>query len=119
MMWLVSLIGKCLVFLSRRLGGGHGSALPGLVIEKLSPHFLGRLLAKLPEGVVLVSGTNGKTTTTKIIADLLRADGYRVFTNPSRGHLGGFAGHASWATGGRHRSAGAGRSSCDPFRSAG
>ena len=83
MMWLVSLIGKCLVFLSRRLGGGHGSALPGLVVEKLSPHFLGRLLAKLPEGVVLVSGTNGKTTTTKIIADLLRADGYRVFTNPS------------------------------------
>lgn len=83
MMWLVSLIGKCLVFLSRRLGGGHGSALPGLVVEKLSPHFLGRLLAELPEGVVLVSGTNGKTTTTKIIADLLRADGYRVFTNPS------------------------------------
>lgn len=83
MMWLVSLIGKCLVFLSRRLGGGHGSALPGLVVEKLSPHFLGRLLAKLPEGVVLVSGTNGKTTTTKIVADLLRADGYRVFTNPS------------------------------------
>ena len=83
MMWLVSLIGKCLVFLSRRLGSGHGSALPGLVVEKLSPHFLGRLLAKLPEGVVLVSGTNGKTTTTKIVADLLRADGYRVFTNPS------------------------------------
>ena len=83
MMWLVSLIGKCLVFLSRRLGSGHGSALPGLVVEKLSPHFLGRLLAKLPEGVVLVSGTNGKTTTTKIVADLLRTDGYRVFTNPS------------------------------------
>lgn len=83
MMWLVSLIGKCLVFLSRHLGSGHGSALPGLVVEKLSPHFLGRLLAKLPEGVVLVSGTNGKTTTTKIVADLLRADGYRVFTNPS------------------------------------
>lgn len=83
MMWLVSLIGKCLVFLSRRLGGGHGSALPGLVVEKLSSHFLGRLLAELPEGVVLVSGTNGKTTTTKIVADLLRADGYRVFTNPS------------------------------------
>ena len=83
MMWLVSLIGKCLVFLSRRLGGGHGSALPGLVVEKLSPYFLGRLLAELPEGVVLVSGTNGKTTTTKIVADLLRADGYRVFTNPS------------------------------------
>ena len=83
MMWLVSLIGKCLVFLSRRLGSGHGSALPGLVVEKLSPHFLGRLLAELPEGVVLVSGTNGKTTTTKIVADLLRADGYRVFTNPS------------------------------------
>ena len=82
-MLLVSWIGKIIIALSRGLGRGHGSALPGLVVEKLYPNFLGRLLGRLPNGVVLISGTNGKTTTTKIVADLLRADGYRVFTNTS------------------------------------
>lgn len=82
-MLLVSWIGKIIIALSRGLGRGHGSALPGLVVEKLYPNFLGRLLGRLPDGVVLISGTNGKTTTTKIVADLLRADGYRVFTNTS------------------------------------
>ena len=83
MLWFTSLIGKSVVWLSRHLGGGHGSALPGLVVEKLSPRFLAKVMSQLPDGVVLVSGTNGKTTTTKIIVDLLRADGYRVFTNTS------------------------------------
>lgn len=62
---------------------GGGSALPGLVVEKLHPHFLRDALSGLPHGVVLVSGTNGKTTTTKIIVQLLRASGMKVFTNPS------------------------------------
>lgn len=62
---------------------GGGSALPGLVVEKLYPNFLKNTLSKLPYGVVLVSGTNGKTTTTKIIVQLLRAQGLKVFTNPS------------------------------------
>lgn len=65
-----------------RLRGG-GSALPGLVVEKINPHFLQNALEDLPRGVVVVSGTNGKTTTTKIIVQLLRAQGLKVFTNPS------------------------------------
>ncbi len=66
-----------------RLRGGHGSALPGLVVEKVSPHFLRDTLTNLPYGVVVISGTNGKTTTTKIVVELLRAAGLKVFTNPS------------------------------------
>lgn len=62
---------------------GGGSALPGLVVEKINPHFLQNALEGLPRGVVVVSGTNGKTTTTKIIVQLLRAQGLKVFTNPS------------------------------------
>lgn len=83
MQFLTSLIGKIVLFLSRHFGGGHGSALPGLVVEKINPHFLHKLLKDLPGGVVVVSGTNGKTTTTKIIVELLRQKGLRVFTNPS------------------------------------
>lgn len=73
-------IGKAVRHASR-LRGGTGSALPGLVVEKLDPQFAARVLSELPKGVVIVTGTNGKTTTTKIICKLLQDHGYRVFTN--------------------------------------
>jgi UDP-N-acetylmuramyl tripeptide synthase len=65
-----------------RLRGG-GSALPGLVVEKLDPRFLTHALADLPRGVVVVTGTNGKTTTTKMLVAILREHGLTVFTNPT------------------------------------
>ncbi|GAA1170630.1 Mur ligase family protein [Ornithinimicrobium humiphilum] len=68
--------------LATRLRGG-GSALPGLVTEKVDPAVLRHTLGSLPEGVVVVSGTNGKTTTTKMLVAVLRAHGLRVFTNPT------------------------------------
>ena len=60
---------------------GGGSALPGLFVEKIDPDFIKRTLAQLPSGVVVVSGTNGKTTTTKMVVELLESQGLRVFTN--------------------------------------
>lgn len=80
--FVASTIGKAVSKVSR-LKGGHGSALPGLVVEKIYPDFLCRVLGDLPQGVVVISGTNGKTTTTKIVVELLRAEGLKVFTNPS------------------------------------
>jgi UDP-N-acetylmuramyl tripeptide synthase len=65
-----------------RLRGG-GSALPGLVVEKVDPRFLSHALADLPGGVVVVTGTNGKTTTTKMLVAILREHGLSVFTNPT------------------------------------
>lgn len=73
-------IGKAVRHASR-LRGGNGSALPGLVVERLDPDFAARTLGELPEGVVIVTGTNGKTTTTKMIVTLLSDAGLRVFTN--------------------------------------
>ncbi len=70
------------VRLAARLRGG-GSALPGLVAERVDPQLLSRVLAQVPGGIVVVSGTNGKTTTTKLLAAILRAHGQRVFTNPT------------------------------------
>lgn len=63
-----------------RLRGG-GSALPGLFVERISPTFVGDTLAGLPLGTVVVSGTNGKTTTTKMVVSLLESQGLKVFTN--------------------------------------
>ena len=80
--FFVSLIGKTVSKISR-LKGGHGSALPGLIVEKISPNFLRDILEKLPLGVAVISGTNGKTTTTKMVVELLRDAGLKVFTNDS------------------------------------
>ena len=60
---------------------GSGSALPGLVVERIDPDFIRRTLSELPRGVVVISGTNGKTTTTKMVVDLLESQGLKVFTN--------------------------------------
>jgi len=64
-----------------RLLGKNAGALPGLVSEKLAPGILADALGALPDGVIIITGTNGKTTTTKIITDLLEANGKRVLTN--------------------------------------
>ncbi|MBC7550909.1 MAG: DUF1727 domain-containing protein, partial [Cellulomonas sp.] len=65
-----------------RLRGG-GSAMPGLVVERVDPRFLTHALADLPRGVVVVTGTNGKTTTTKMLVAILREHALTVFTNPT------------------------------------
>jgi UDP-N-acetylmuramyl tripeptide synthase len=53
-----------------RLSGRHGTALPGLVASRIDPAILARLGRDLGP-VVLVGGTNGKTTTTRLIAQIL------------------------------------------------
>ncbi|HTJ73438.1 MAG TPA: MurT ligase domain-containing protein [Verrucomicrobiae bacterium] len=75
----VTLLGKAVRRIAQMRGGG--SALPGLFVEKIDPDFIRRTLAQLPQGVVVVSGTNGKTTTTKMVVELLESQGLRVFTN--------------------------------------
>lgn len=76
---ITRLVGQGIRYATKLRGGG--SAFPGLVMEKLHPGFVPEELAKLPHGVVVVSGTNGKTTTTKMVVQLLEAQGLKVFTN--------------------------------------
>ncbi|MBK7271769.1 MAG: DUF1727 domain-containing protein [Actinomycetales bacterium] len=73
--------GKTLRYAARLRGGG--SALPGLVAERVDPQILARTLASVPGGIVVVTGTNGKTTTTKMLAAIIAAHGKHVFTNPT------------------------------------
>ncbi len=74
------MLGKA-VRAATKLRGGGGSALPGLIIEKIDASYVPSMLSKLPRGVVIVSGTNGKTTTTKMVVELLESQGLKVFTN--------------------------------------
>ncbi len=76
---LTVILGKSVRAIARMRGGG--SALPGLFVERISPSFVPNTLAQLPKGVVIISGTNGKTTTTKMVVSILESQGLRVFTN--------------------------------------
>lgn len=73
--------GKITYVLLRMIGRMAGT-LPGLIAEKIDPNILSDSLSKLPKGVVVVTGTNGKTTTTKILTEMLSRK-YRVLTNPT------------------------------------
>lgn len=73
------ILGKAVRYAARLRGGG--SAIPGLFVERISPNFVPDALAQLPHGVVVISGTNGKTTTTKMVVALLESQGMKVFTN--------------------------------------
>ncbi len=58
--------------LSRLVGAGGGTTVPGKLLWKLDPGAIDRLAARLPLGAALVSATNGKTTTTAMVAEILR-----------------------------------------------
>jgi UDP-N-acetylmuramyl tripeptide synthase len=64
-----------------RARGGGATALPGQVVLQRAPHALRVLAARLPQRCVLVSGTNGKTTTTSMIAAILCEAGRTVTYN--------------------------------------
>jgi lipid II isoglutaminyl synthase (glutamine-hydrolysing) len=71
---------------SRATGRGGGTTLPGKLLWKLDPGAIDRLAHRLPDGSVLVSATNGKTTTAAMAAQLLRPE-FRVAHNDSGANL--------------------------------
>jgi UDP-N-acetylmuramyl tripeptide synthase len=72
--------------LSRAAGRGGGTTLPGKLLWKLDPGAVDRLARRLPQGSVLVSATNGKTTTTAMVARILEPR-FRVAHNRSGANL--------------------------------
>ena len=73
--------------LSRRLGRGGGTSLPGKLLLRMRPEALAELAAGLPRGAAIVSATNGKTTTARLLASCARAAGWRLVANPSGANL--------------------------------
>ncbi len=70
----------------RASGRGQGATLPGLLAERCAPGIAARRAARL-DRVVLVTGTNGKTTTTAMVAAALAASGRRVASNAAGSNL--------------------------------
>jgi UDP-N-acetylmuramyl tripeptide synthase len=80
-------LGKTAATLSRVLGRGGGTTMPGRVARAVEPNVVGLLARRLPGGTVLVAGTNGKTTTAHLIAHIMRAAGRHPVHNRAGANL--------------------------------
>jgi len=83
---LAVVVGKALYGVGR-LVGTRGSSLPGLVVLKLYPGLLGHFSHQLKHGAILVTGTNGKTTTNNLMAQAMEKSGLRVVANREGANL--------------------------------
>jgi lipid II isoglutaminyl synthase (glutamine-hydrolysing) len=80
-------IGKLLRSLIRIFRRGGGSAFPGVVASRIDPNLLTKALKSCQVGLVVVSGSAGKSSTTYQLVKLLQSHGLKVFTNPSTANI--------------------------------
>ena len=80
-------VSKTVTFLVRSLRLGAASVLPGEIAGRLHPKVLPLLFRQVRKGVILVVGTNGKTTTSLLLRTILERQGWRVAHNASGANL--------------------------------
>lgn len=85
--FFIILIGKLICFISQTLNLGNGSTWPGHLALSANKRLIQQLLQKSRAKVVIVAGTNGKTTTGKLIATILEQNGKKVLQNTSGANL--------------------------------
>jgi UDP-N-acetylmuramyl tripeptide synthase len=75
--------------LVRAAGRGGGTSLPGKLLTRVEPHAIGRLASRLDQGSVVISATNGKTTTAAMVASILERTGARLVHNRAGANMAG------------------------------
>lgn len=80
---------KAVGTLARTAGRGGGTSLPGKVLTRVEPHAIGRLAQRLDRGSVVISATNGKTTTAAMVASILERTGARLVHNRAGANMAG------------------------------
>lgn len=80
-------IAKSITFLVRSLRIGSASVLPGAIARRISPQVLRLLSQQVQKGIILIAGTNGKTTTSLLLTSILERQGYRVAHNSTGANL--------------------------------
>jgi lipid II isoglutaminyl synthase (glutamine-hydrolysing) len=91
---------RVLTYLSKYFKKGSGTALPGYIVEKYIPWILRHLLADYKH-IILISGTNGKTTARAILTHILTQNHHKVASNVGganiiRGIASSLIGQANW-----------------------
>jgi UDP-N-acetylmuramyl tripeptide synthase len=74
-------------FASRALKTGGGSTVPGVVARRVDPKVLSKLSQRLRLGSAAITGTNGKTTTTRMVTKILQTAGVRAVNNSTGANL--------------------------------
>ena len=80
-------VAKSITFLVRSLRLGAASVLPGSIARRIEPRLLELLSQQVKNGVILIAGTNGKTTTSLLLCTILEHKGYRVAHNSTGANL--------------------------------
>lgn len=78
---------KIVTGLVKTLKLGAASVLPGEISRRLYPRLLQLLSQQFTKGLILVVGTNGKTTTSLLLKDILVNQGYKVIHNSTGANL--------------------------------
>ncbi|MDO4540029.1 MAG: MurT ligase domain-containing protein [Syntrophomonadaceae bacterium] len=78
--------GKAIIHISRMLGN-QGSDFPGRIALKIDPQLLPKLAGQIKMHTIIVTGTNGKTTTSKMMAAILAAAGYSLVHNSAGANM--------------------------------
>lgn len=84
---LIILAGKLLSFTAKTLNLGNGSTWPGHIALIGNKQFIRQTVKKNHLKIILVAGTNGKTTTSGMIQHILKKNGYGVIQNVSGANL--------------------------------
>jgi UDP-N-acetylmuramyl tripeptide synthase len=79
--------GRVTGFLSRSLGLGGGTTLPGVVAQAIDRRLVPSICTRLDRGVLLITGTNGKTTTARMLARVLEEAGWFPIHNRAGANL--------------------------------
>jgi UDP-N-acetylmuramyl tripeptide synthase len=80
-------VAKSVTFGVRELRLGAASVLPGSIARRIEPQLLQLLSQQVKNGVILIAGTNGKTTTSLLLCEILQRKGYRVAHNSTGANL--------------------------------
>jgi len=78
---------KTVTFIVRSLRLGAASVLPGEIARRIQPQLLQLLSRQVKHGVILIAGTNGKTTTSLLLSTILERQGWRVAHNTAGANL--------------------------------
>lgn len=83
---LALLAGKTLITISRLLGN-QGSSFPGKMARRIYPAILEELAAQVKGKIIVVTGTNGKTTTSNMLARIITETGAALVHNKSGANM--------------------------------
>jgi len=80
-------VAKSVTFIVQFLRLGAASVLPGAIARRIEPRLLELLSQQVKNGVILIAGTNGKTTTALLLCTILERKGYRIAHNSTGANL--------------------------------